>query len=281
MVKLKYIFLVLFSASLSVLWAQRLDLTERIILHDELNEISGLVVMDTLGYAINDSGGKACLYAFTLSTGTILYRYTLDGAKNKDFEALTENKTHIFIGDIGNNFASRSNFNIYSISKSEFTNASKKVEYKSLQFTLPNYEPTWSKKHNFDMEAMHCNAAGDSLFIYSKNRSDNTVTIYSIDTKSESQEAITMGTLKLNGMITAAAVQGQDLFLLTYKLWKTTLYKIPNFRSKPSTEWLPITINVPGAGYQRESLYLSNGVVYIASESTRYQEQCLEHYVFK
>lgn len=281
MMKFKILLLVFLSASLNLALAQRLDLTERITLPDELDEISGLVVMDSLGLAINDSGGKACLYAFNLTTGIIQYRYTLEGAKNKDFEALTESKTHIFIGDIGNNFASRNDFIIYSIAKSELTNASKSVKFSRLQFTLPNYEPMWSRKHNFDMESMHCNAAGDSLYIYSKNRDDNTIAIYALNTKSESQETLTMGNFKLNGMITAAAVQGQDLFLLTYKLWKTTLYKIPNFRTKPCSEWLPITINVPGAGYQRESLFLTNGSVFIASESTRYQEQCLEHYVFK
>lgn len=248
----------------------------------ELDEMSGLIIVDSTGYTINDSGGKACLYGFSLSTGQITSRHFLNGVKNKDFEALTKSSQHIYIGDIGNNFANRSQFQIYVLAQKDIPQDNK-PNFKTLHFTLPQYTAGWQKKHNFDMEAMVVNRHEDSLHIFSKNRANDLVNVYSlaINTNKDVQPAKRKGQFHLQGMITAAAVFGSDLFLLTYNLLNTTLYKIPNYSTTPIQKWLPIPIKVKGKGYQREALWIQNGIVYIGTERTRAKEQALDEFVFK
>jgi hypothetical protein len=260
----------------SLLWQKKTALD------NELDEISGLILADSIAYTINDSGGKACLYGFSLSTGQIQSRHFLKGVKNKDFEALTQSSDHIYIGDIGNNFANRSSFQIYVLNKKDIPIESNPT-YKTLHFTLPKYAAGWQKKHNFDMEAMVINPAEDSLYIFSKNRANDLVNVYSlaINTDDSLQTARLKGQFHLQGMITAAAVHGTDLFLLNYNLWSTTLYKIPNYYTTPIGKWLPIPIKVKGKGYQREALWIENGVIYIGTERTRAKEQALDEFVFK
>ncbi len=261
---------------------QSLQWQEKIKLNSELDEISGLVVLDSVGYTINDSGGKACLYGFSLTSGQIISRHFLDGIKNYDFEALTQSSKHLFIGDIGNNFAQRKAFQIHAISKKHIP-LHTHPPFETLNFTLPNYTSGWKRKHDFDMESVIVNDEEDSLIVFSKNRATHFVQVYGLKIAfgDSVQTAKLLGQIQLHGMVTAATVFGKDLFLLSYSLWNTTLYKIPNYKTTPITAWLPIGIKVKGKGYQREAIWIQNGTLYIGSEHTRAQEQCVDKFVFK
>jgi hypothetical protein len=271
-----FLFLIFQVSGQSLKWKQK------ILLDMELEEMSGLVVYDTIGYTINDSGGKACLYGLSLTTGQILSRHYLDGIKNYDFEALTQSSTHFFVGDMGNNFANRASFQIHALEKKDIGSQSH-PKFNTLNFTLPNYTSGWRKKHDFDMESLIVNSTEDSLIIFSKNRASNSVQVYGLKIAfSDSiQTAKSLGQFQLQGMVTAASYYGNDLFILTYYLWNTFLYKIPNFKYTPISKWMPIEIKVKGKGYQREALWFENGVVYIGSERTRSQTQCIDKFVFK
>ena len=62
-----------------------------------------------LFWGFNDSGGKNILYAFDRS-GKIKMEIEIVNAGNDDWESITQDAKHIYIGDFGNNNGNRNNF---------------------------------------------------------------------------------------------------------------------------------------------------------------------------
>ena len=61
-----------------------------IVTDPHVNEASSLALSQTnndVFWTMNDSGGSSCVYALSKS-GKILHTLCLDGAKNKDWEAI-------------------------------------------------------------------------------------------------------------------------------------------------------------------------------------------------
>ncbi|MEC4018583.1 putative Ig domain-containing protein [Streptomyces sp. H27-D2] len=89
-----------------------------------LAELSGLALSSRhpgVLYAVNDSGNTNQVFAVdcTGATGRLRATYTLTGATNTDWEALTIGKDPsgnpvIHVGDIGDNFGSRAELTVYS-----------------------------------------------------------------------------------------------------------------------------------------------------------------------
>ena len=135
-------------------------------LSDVLQENSGLIRVGDLLYTFNDSGSGPLIYELD-TLGVVLRTITISGATNVDWEAITSNSTHVFIGDVGNNNGNRQNLCLYRFLKSDLSldtiHAEKLPFYWSdqTQFTsLPN-------ANNFDCEALIADA--DSITLYSKN----------------------------------------------------------------------------------------------------------------
>jgi hypothetical protein len=138
-------------------------------LSDVLQENSGLIRVGDVLYTFNDSGSGAVIYELD-TFGTVLRNITISGATNVDWEAITSNSTHVFIGDVGNNNGNRHDLCIYRFLKSDLTfvtiQAEKLAFYWSdqTQFTyLPN-------TNNYDCEAIVADA--DSITLFSKNWED-------------------------------------------------------------------------------------------------------------
>ena len=72
-----------------------------------LVENSGLLCMDSTIWTFNDSDGEAALYAVDVSDGSLIRKTIIRNAVNVDWEDITEDETHIFVADVGNNYASR------------------------------------------------------------------------------------------------------------------------------------------------------------------------------
>ncbi len=138
-------------------------------LSDVLQENSGLIRIGNFLYTFNDSGAGALMYELD-TLGIVLRTITVGGATNVDWEAITSNSSHVFIGDVGNNNGNRHDLCLYRFLKSDLTldtvQAEKLPFYWSdqTQFTsLPN-------ANNFDCEAIVADA--DSITLFSKNWED-------------------------------------------------------------------------------------------------------------
>jgi hypothetical protein len=68
-------------------------------LDDKIQETSGLSILNGKLYTFNDSGNDPELFEISKTSGEIVNTLKVNG-KNKDWEALTNDGTHFYIGDL-------------------------------------------------------------------------------------------------------------------------------------------------------------------------------------
>ena len=186
-------------------------------LSDVLQENSGLIRIGNFLYTFNDSGSGALMYELD-TLGIVLRTITVGGATNVDWEAITSNSTHVFIGDVGNNNGNRHDLCLYRFLKSDLTldtvQAEKLPFYWSdqTQFTsLPN-------ANNYDCEAIVADA--DSITLFSKNWEDLQTRRYRLPCFwSDTLAAQLRDSFAVDGLITDACVDTvlNRSYLLGYK----------------------------------------------------------------
>jgi hypothetical protein len=186
-------------------------------LSDVLQENSGLIRVGSFLYTFNDSGAGALMYELD-TLGIVLRTITVGGATNVDWEAITSNSTHVFIGDAGNNNGNRHDLCLYRFLKSDLTldtvQAEKLPFYWSdqTQFTsLPN-------ANNYDCEAIVADA--DSITLFSKNWEDLQTRRYRLPCFwSDTLAAQLRDSFAVDGLITDACVDTvlNRSYLLGYK----------------------------------------------------------------
>ncbi|HRH41810.1 MAG TPA: hypothetical protein PKY82_09215 [Pyrinomonadaceae bacterium] len=104
----------------------------------EITESSGLVnsrCNPSVFWTHNDSGGSEFIYAIN-EKGEKLGTWKVSGAKNNDWEDIatikdTSGKCFLYLGDIGNNSNSKSQFTIYKVAEPRVTEADKKSSKKN------------------------------------------------------------------------------------------------------------------------------------------------------
>jgi hypothetical protein len=227
-----------------------------------LHEVSGLAKLKGRYWGINDNGGKAALYGFDEKTLSLKNTIALEGATNIDWEDLAQDAEHLYVADIGNNFALRSSISIYKVAsdqlKTDQVNSTVessviKVQYADKTSFFPK------KKHNFDSEAL--TVVGDQLWLFSKNRQDLRTKLYKIDKSKQSQSLNPVASFDVQGLITAADYNPEtaQLLLLGYShksafgrsfIWQVDVsqglpqwstakrYKIEPFAQWESVKWL-------------------------------------------
>lgn len=190
----------------------------------ELQEISGLEQLnDTTFIAINDGGDAANIYLLNLK-GEIFKTINVYNAKNKDWEDLTRDSTHLFIADLGNNRNSRHKLKIYKVKlKHLLTRDSVKASTIKISYADQLEFPATDANANFDVEAIAY--AQDSIWIFTKcNDSPWTgySKIYKVATKKGKYILSPLNKLYLgkNGYFfdatTAADIYDDTLYLMTY-----------------------------------------------------------------
>jgi len=186
-------------------------------LNDVLQENSGLIRVGNFLYTFNDSGSGAIIYELD-TLGIVLRTITISGATNVDWEAITSNSTHVFIGDVGNNNGNRYDLCLYRFLKSDLhldTIQAEKLPFywsDQTQFTsLPN-------ANNYDCEAIVADA--DSITLYSKNWVDLNTRRYRLPSFwIDTLAAQLMDSFAVDGLITDAYVDTvmNRSYLLGYK----------------------------------------------------------------
>jgi len=186
-------------------------------LNDQVQETSGLIRTGNFLYTFNDSGSNTNIHELDTS-GTVLRSIVVTGATNVDWEAITYNSTHVFIGDFGNNSGNRQNLCVYRFSKSDLIQdtivAEKLPFFWSDQFQFmaqPN-------AHDFDCEAFL--AREDSLVLFSKNWLNLYTRRYVLPVYwNDTIAAILRDSFFVDGLITDASLSPDQsrTFLLGYK----------------------------------------------------------------
>ena len=192
----------------------------------QLNEISGMVYYNNKIYGHLDSGGPANIYEVDPATGAITKTIMLQGVTNIDWEDITQDDTHFYIADVGNNAnGNRTDLKIYKFAKALITNENPvtiaNTDIEVINFTYQDqtdFTPQGANNTAFDCEAVAYNRG--HLHLFTKNWIGNTSTHYVLPTTAgtyvaEKKDQINTGTFKVTGADFGAY---DELILIAYEV---------------------------------------------------------------
>jgi len=239
-------------------------------LDDKIQETSGLSFMNGKLYTFNDSGNAPELFELDETSGSIKNTFTID-AKNKDWEALTNDGKNFYIGDFGNNGGTRKDLEIYKLPLQN--NAPKNDSITKISFEYPEQSEFISKYTNNDFDAEAMIWLNGKLHLFTKEWKSKSTTHYIIDPNiSEKQKAEKTESYKTNFVVTDAAYFDKKLYLVGYtkktevfmNVFKETEPGI-FFKEKPKHYYLGSALTVG----QIEGVAVNETGIYISGEKFR------------
>ena len=181
----------------------------------QLNETSGLLVLDDAIWTILDSGNPAAVYQIDPADGNVLRTVELLGASNVDYEEITADATWVYIGDFGNNAGARTNLRVYRIPRTALEDdAITQVAVDTIRFTFSDQVDFTIayNANNHDCEAMV--AMDDSLFLFTKRWLDGQTRMYALSAAPGDHVAQAREVFDTGGVVTSASWDGTDRLVL-------------------------------------------------------------------
>ena len=230
--------------------------------HPAITESSGIAVSRLYGgvyWTMNDSAGPPSIYA-TTRTGELIREFRVDGATNRDWEALAiDDESTLWIGDIGNNMRRRETLTVYAVEEPN--------PFHDIEVRLKAIHRFRYPEGSFDAEAMF--VAGGLPYIVTKTPLHAVLYRFESLRSDEVQVLKKVGEVKAAKFVTGADISpdGARLAFCTYnRLW---LYEIP---ATPTSDWpkrlalavesQPVTIKHPvggeAVGFDGENLVMTN-----------------------
>lgn len=185
------------------------------VLPAQLNETSGLVVIDGAVWTVLDSGNPPAVLQVDPVDGAITRTVQLIGASNIDYEDITADTDWVYIGDFGNNSGSRTDLRIYRITRAALEDEGvTAAQVDTIRFSFgdqTDFTPAFDNT-NFDCEAFI--AVDDSLFLFTKRWIDETTRLYALPATPGTHVASVRGDHDSNGLVTAASWDGAGRLVL-------------------------------------------------------------------
>ncbi|WP_343686479.1 hypothetical protein [Chryseobacterium gleum] len=193
-------------------------------LDDEIEETSGLNILNGKLYTFNDSGNPAELFEIDKKSGEII-RTLKTNLINTDWEALANDGENFYIGDFGNNTGTRKDLMIYKVPYERLDQSNvikipgseRALDGTKILFYYPEQTEFISKniKNDFDAEAMiYLNG---KLHIFTKEWVSKATSHYIVDPEiSELQKAEKIETYKTGFVVTDASYFDKKLYLIGY-----------------------------------------------------------------
>lgn len=183
-------------------------------LSDSLKETSGLNFFGDQLFTFNDSGNTSELFEMDKNSGRIL-NVLETGLKNVDWEALTNDGEHFYIGDFGNNEGTRKALKIYKV---PFKKDSVQVDsIKTVSFYYPEQTEFSSKNLNTDFDAEAMIFLDGKIHLFTKEWASRKTTHYTINPEiSENQPAQKTETFDTGFVVTDASYFEKKLYLVGY-----------------------------------------------------------------
>lgn len=183
-------------------------------LDDKIQETSGLSILNGKLYTFNDSGNVPELFELDETSGNIKNTYTIN-AKNKDWEALTNDGKNFYIGDFGNNGGTRRDLEIYKLPF--HNNEPKNDSITKISFYYPEQTEFIPKYTNNDFDAEAMIYLNGKIHLFTKEWKSKATSHYIIDpTITEKQKAEKTESYKTNFVVTDAAYFDKKLYLVGY-----------------------------------------------------------------
>lgn len=191
----------------SALPAQTLTPTALTTLNTELNETSGLLVLDGQVWTQLDSGNPDRLYRIDPATGQVLHSVRVTNATNIDWEDISSDANWIYVGDFGNNSGSRGNLCVYRFPRAQLLDPDvNDVLADTIRFSYADQTDFTPADHanNWDCEAMV--VMDDSVFVFTKNWLNSRSYLYAFPAIPGVQVAQRRDTLDTQGLVTGASL---------------------------------------------------------------------------
>ncbi|AYN02988.1 T9SS C-terminal target domain-containing protein [Flavobacterium sp. 140616W15] len=236
---------------------------------DSIKETSGLIAFDSLLWTHNDDHDKT-IYGLN-HQGEIRKKIVLEGVINTDWEEISQDSTHIYIGDFGNNYTgNRSNLHILKIEKESFLAGKPVID--TISFTYSN-QTNFTKKNpnktNFDCEAFI--VTNDSIYLFTKQWKQTKTSIYALPNTPGNHIAQLKETLDVKGLVTGATyVPSKKLIVLSgySKIGKPFLYLLYDYKNNDFLSGNKRRINIALPFHQIEGIATEDGLhYYLTNES--------------
>jgi hypothetical protein len=176
----------------------------------KLSEISGCAVSvrnPGLIWVHNDSGDKARLYGIRLSDGALVVTVTLSGVDARDWEDMALHNGRLWVGDIGDNGASRKSVTLLNVAEPSVA-----VAKTGQQVTLKAVRSTWTYPGGArDAEALVVDPAGTPTIIDKVNG-----TVWAARSGGSLEAVATIGVPLITGADTIP--DGSGVLVRTYPL---------------------------------------------------------------
>ena len=198
-----FIFILLVTCSLQAI-AQPLATTVVGELDSGLGNTSALFYWENRLWTSNDHGNLT-LHCLDTLTGTTLQRVGCDTTFS-DMEEVAQDSVYFYFGDFGNNHERlRNDLRILRLRKSDLTRGI--CRFDTIAFSYSGYDPAGAGARrlpttDYDCEAMV--AAGDSLFLFTKQWSSRRTTCFALPKEPGSYTALPRFTLDVDGLVTGA-----------------------------------------------------------------------------
>ncbi len=224
-------------------------------LNGALIETSGLQFIEGFLWTFNDSGGEPVLYCIDTITNAILQSVTLGGATNTDWEDISYDGIHVYVGDFGNNInGGRTNLRIY---KFPFSSIPDRLSNPMATIPAADIEViqfTWSDQPQppvtvapqttrFDCEAMIVDAG--KIHLFTKNFGEQNTVHYEISPiTAGNRVAMPVDTFPTNYLVTGAdKMPGENIIVLLG-------YVVPNpFAGNFGNHFITILSDYPATHY--------------------------------
>ncbi|MTH18090.1 T9SS C-terminal target domain-containing protein [Flavobacterium sp. LC2016-01] len=238
-------------------------------LNDTIKETSGLISFDNLLWTHNDDHD---VHIYGLDTlGKIQKRIILNKVTNHDWEEISQDSSHIYIGDFGNNAAgNRNDLNILKIGKKTFLDEKPIID--KISFTYSNqtdFSPQKPNTTNFDCEAFI--VTKDSIFLFTKQWKSSKTSVYTLPNQPGNHTAQLKQTLDTKGLVTGAVyMESKKLIVLCgySKLGKPFLYLLYDFKNNDFLSGNKRRIDLQLSFHQIEGITTTDGLHYYITNET-------------
>jgi hypothetical protein len=203
-----------------------------IVLSDSIIETSGLIAFDNLLWTHNDDHDTT-IYGLDL-VGKIRRKIKLENVINTDWEEISQDENHLYIGDFGNNYqGNRKDLHILKIEKSTLFTIKPKIEKISFSYSnQTDFNIQKRNKNDFDCEAFV--VLQDSIYLFTKQWKSEKTGIYVLPKIPGNYVALLKTTLNVRGLVTGATVFSSEekIVLCGYsKKHPPFLYVLSDFKN--------------------------------------------------
>jgi len=200
------------------------------LMPDSLSSTSSLFFWDGLLWSCNDHYGLT-LYGLDTAMGAVV-RSIATGVSITDMEEVAQDGQHLYFGDFGNNaYGNRHDLRILRLGKERLLGGD--IRFDTIAFAYPGQTDGGTNATDYDCEAFV--AAGDSLYLFSKQWLSQRTVCYALPKQPGTYEARAADTLNIEGLATGACYDSaaRTLVLCGYsKLCQPFLYMLYGFEGR-------------------------------------------------